>query len=226
MPGLAIGLAKSPGAIRSPAPRLGEHDATAGRWEPRAGSAPAVPSGGEAGRGPLAGVRVLNLGTILAGPMAGTLLAGLGADVVKVEAPAGDAFRETGFVYNRGMRGLAVDLSRPAGQQAFHRLVEQADAVIDNSRLGVSSRLRFDYATLAEMNPRIVTLSIAGFGERGPFAHKPAFDPVLQAMSGMMTAQGGDSDPGFYTIPVNDVAADVTTVLAVLLAIYHRGRSG
>jgi crotonobetainyl-CoA:carnitine CoA-transferase CaiB-like acyl-CoA transferase len=143
-----------------------------------------------------------------------------------VEAPAGDAFRETGFVYNRGMRGLAIDLSRPAGQQAFHKVVQTADAVIDNSRRGVPQRLRFDYATLAEVNPKIVTLSIAGFGERGPFAHKPAFDPVLQAMSGMMSAQGGDSDPGFFTIPVNDVAAAVTTVLAVCLGLYHRNQSG
>ena len=177
-------------------------------------------------RGPLAGVRALDLGTILAGPYAGTLLAGLGADVVKVEAPAGDAFREPGFVYNRGMRGLAIDLSRPAGQQAFHRLVETADVVIDNSRLGVSKRLRVDYATLAEVNPRVITLSVAGFGEHGPYAHKPAFDPVLQAMSGMMTAQGGDGDPGFYTIPVNDVVAAVTAVLAVCLGLYHRGQSG
>jgi crotonobetainyl-CoA:carnitine CoA-transferase CaiB-like acyl-CoA transferase len=176
--------------------------------------------------GPLAGVRVLDLGTILAGPYAGNLLAGLGADVVKVEAPAGDAFRETGFVYNRGMRGLAIDLSRPSGQQAFHELAKTVDIVIDNSRGGVSQRLRFDYATLAEVNPKIITLSIAGFGERGPFSHKPAFDPVLQAMSGMMTAQGGDSDPGFYTIPVNDVAAAVTTVLGVCLGLYHRGQSG
>jgi crotonobetainyl-CoA:carnitine CoA-transferase CaiB-like acyl-CoA transferase len=284
MPGLCIGLAKTPGAVRGPAPRLGEHDATAGRWTPREsppppappslppwgpisprhcageGSGPPVslsppPCRGEAAqprdvgaadicgaappmvgrgggrgvgdsRGPLAGVRALDLGTILAGPYAGTLLAGLGADVVKVEAPAGDAFREPGFVYNRGMRGLAIDLSRPAGQQAFHRLVKTADVVIDNSRLGVSKRLRVDYATLAEVNPRVITLSVAGFGEHGPYAHKPAFDPVLQAMSGMMTAQGGDGDPGFYTIPVNDVVAAVTAVLAVCLGLYHRGQSG
>jgi crotonobetainyl-CoA:carnitine CoA-transferase CaiB-like acyl-CoA transferase len=178
------------------------------------------------GRGPLAGVRALDLGTILAGPYAGTLLAGLGADVVKVEAPAGDAFREAGFVYNRGQRGLAIDLSSVTGQQAFRRLAETVDIVLDNSRLGVSKRLRVDYATLAEVNPRVITLSVAGFGEHGPFAHKPAFDPVLQAMSGMMTAQGGDGDPGFYTIPVNDVVAAVTAVLAVCLGLYHRGPSG
>ena len=178
------------------------------------------------GRGPLAGVKALDLGTILAGPYAGTLLAGLGAEVVKVESPAGDAFRETGFVYNRGMRGLAVDLSKPAGQEAFHRVVETADVVIDNSRLGVPKRLRADYDSLAAVNPGIITLSVAGFGAKGPLAHRPAFDPVLQAMSGMMTAQGGDSDPGFYTIPVNDVVAAVTVVLGVCLALYHRGRSG
>ena len=181
---------------------------------------------GSSGRGPLAGVRALDLGTILAGPYAGALLAGLGADVVKVESPAGDAFRETGFVYNRGMRGLSIDLSKPAGQQAFHRVVETSDIVIDNSRVGVAKRLRADYPSLAEVNPRVITLSVAGFGEHGPLSHRPAFDPVLQAMSGMMTAQGGDSDPGFYTIPVNDVVAAVTVVLGVCLALYHRGQSG
>ena len=245
MPGLCIGLAKTPGTVHAPAPRLGEHNATAGNWKvrrdptpnpsPRRGGEPgnpfSPPLAGEglgvgSGRGPLAGIRALNLGTILAGPYAGTLLAGLGAEVVKVESPAGDAFRETGFVYNRGMRGLSIDLSKPAGQAAFHKVVETADVVIDNSRVGVAKRLRADYASLAEVNPRVITLSVAGFGEHGPLAHRPAFDPVLQAMSGMMTAQGGDSDPGFYTIPVNDVVAAVTVVLGVCLALYHRGQSG
>ncbi|MFN8634005.1 MAG: CoA transferase [Chloroflexota bacterium] len=274
MPGLCIGLEKTPGAVRTPAPRLGEHDGevpsppsplslTAGEGEHAAGAtaagaeasgamaaggainrartigdtaadpvgaqfiAPsAIASDGGEGHGPLAGYKVLDLGTILAGPYAGNLLAGLGADVVKVESPAGDAFRETGFVYNRGMRGLAIDLSKPAGQQAFHKLVETADMVLDNSRQSVSKRLRFDYETLAQVNPAIITLSISGFGEKGPIAHKPAFDPVLQAMSGMMSAQGGDSDPGFFTIPINDVMAAVTSVLAVCLALYHRERGG
>jgi crotonobetainyl-CoA:carnitine CoA-transferase CaiB-like acyl-CoA transferase len=238
MPGLCIGLAKTPGKVRAPAPRLGEHNQTAGRWSSRETLTPALPqreresdsppprTGEGDSRGPLAGVRALDLGTILAGPYAGMLLAGLGADVVKVESPAGDAFRETGFVYNRGMRGLSIDLSKPAGQQAFHRVVESADLVIDNSRVGVAKRLRADYASLVEVNPRVITLSVAGFGEHGPLAHRPAFDPVLQAMSGMMTAQGGDSDPGFYTIPVNDVVAAVTVVLGVCLALYHRGQTG
>jgi crotonobetainyl-CoA:carnitine CoA-transferase CaiB-like acyl-CoA transferase len=169
---------------------------------------------------------VLDLGTILAGPYAGALLAELGADVVKVESPAGDAFRETGFVYNRGMRGLAIDLSRPEGQAAFQEVARRADVVIDNSRQGVLARLKADYATLSAINPSIICLSVAGFGERGPLAPKPAFDPVLQAMSGMMSAQGGDSDPALFTIPINDVAAAATSVLGVCLALYHRTRTG
>jgi crotonobetainyl-CoA:carnitine CoA-transferase CaiB-like acyl-CoA transferase len=152
-------------------------------------------------------------------------LAELGADVVKVESPAGDAFRDTGFVYNRGMRGLAIDLSASAGQAAFHELARHADVVIDNSRQGVLQRLKADYDTLSAVNPRIISLSVAGFGERGPLAHKPAFDPVLQAMSGMMTAQGGDSDPALFTIPINDVTAAATSVLGVCLALYHRART-
>jgi crotonobetainyl-CoA:carnitine CoA-transferase CaiB-like acyl-CoA transferase len=228
MPSLCIGLEQTPGEIRTPAPRLGEHTETAGRWPARPATAPAATTtaDGQQGRGPLAGTRVLDLGTILAGPYAGSLLAGLGADVVKVESPAGDAFRDTGFVYNRGMRGLAIDLRHPDGQRAFHQLVATADVVIDNSRLGVAARLKADYASLAAINPRIVTLSIAGFGERGPEAHRPAFDPVLQAMSGMMKAQGGDSDPAFFTIPINDVVAAVTAVFAVCLGLYQRGISG
>src|SRR5581483_479682 len=233
MPGLCIGLDKTPGEVRVPAPRLGEHDATAGRWAPRAGGPSSNGAGpvhqtapGAAGQGPLAGYRVLDLGTILAGPFAGSLLAGLGADVVKVESPAGDAFRETGFVYNRGMRGLSIDLSKPAGQEALHRLAQTADVVIDNSRLGVARRLKADYDTLRQHNPRIVCLSVAGFGEHGPFAHKPAFDPVLQAMSGIMSAQGNDDDPVLFTIPINDVCAAVTAVLGVALGLFHRARTG
>ena len=224
MPGLCLALSNSPGCVRTPAPRLGEHQDTAGRgWTPRARSA----ATGAADRaGPLAGVRVLDLGAILAGPYAGALLAELGADVVKVEPPAGDAFRETGFVYNRGMRGLSIDLSKEAGQVAFHRLARTADVVIDNSRHGVARRLKADYDTLRAHNPRIVCLSVAGFGEHGPFAHKPAFDPVLQAMSGIMSAQGNDDDPVLFTIPINDVCAAVTSVLGVALGLFHRARTG
>ena len=223
MPGLPLVLTATPGHIRSAAPSLGQHDGDAIDWpaQPRPGSAPS-PSG----HGPLAGYRVLDLGAILAGPYAGALLAELGADVIKVEPLAGDAFRETGFVYNRGQRGLAIDLRSPDAREAFYELVRTADAVVDNSRLGVMERLRIDYASLARVKPDIVTMSVNGFGEQGPMAPKPGFDPVLQAMSGMMAAQGGDSDPVLFAIPVNDIAAATLVVLGVCLGVFHRLRTG
>ncbi|MDQ6674048.1 MAG: CoA transferase [Chloroflexota bacterium] len=237
MPGLPLVLTRTPGVIRAPAPSLGQHGAQAIPWPPRpaprarpnpdAGSGPPRSAQAEhSSGGPLAGFRVLDLGTIVAGPYAGALLAELGADVVKVEAPSGDPFREPGFVFNRGQRGLAIDLSSADARQAFYALVRCADAVVDNSRLGVRERLKIDYATLAQINPRIVTMSVYGFGEHGPLAHKPGFDPVLQAMSGMMTAQGGDSEPVLFTIPVNDIAAATLCVLGVCLGLFHRGASG
>jgi crotonobetainyl-CoA:carnitine CoA-transferase CaiB-like acyl-CoA transferase len=143
-----------------------------------------------------------------------------------VEAPAGDAFREPGFIFNRGQRGLAIDLTSAAARQAFYTLVSDVDAVVDNSRRGVLERLQVDYASLARVNPDIVTMSVTGFGEDGPLASKPGFDPVLQAMSGMMTAQGGDSDPVLFTIAVNDIAAATLAVLGVCLGLFHRERTG
>jgi crotonobetainyl-CoA:carnitine CoA-transferase CaiB-like acyl-CoA transferase len=223
MPGVPLVLTDTPGQVRAPAPTLGQHDGDAIDWpaRPHTGDCP-PPSY----RGPLAGCRVLDLGAILAAPYAGALLAELGADVIKVEPPDGDAFRETGFVYNRGQRGLAVDLRSADARQALYDLVRTADAVVDNSRLGVLERLQVDYASLARVKPDIVTMSVNGFGEQGPMAPMPGFDPVLQAMSGMMSAQGGDSDPVLMTIPVNDIAAATLVVLGVCLGVLHRLRTG
>src|SRR5258708_27580379 len=124
------------------------------------------------------------------------------------------------------MGGLGSELSSAVAREGFYALVRGADAVVDNSRLGVLERLKIDYATLAEINPSIVTMSVNGFGERGPFAAKPGFDPVLQAMGGMMAAQGGDSDPVLFTIPVNDIAAATLSVLGVCLGLFHRLTTG
>ncbi|HEX8968240.1 MAG TPA: CoA transferase, partial [Chloroflexota bacterium] len=223
MPGVPLVMTESPGSIRMPAPRLGQHDQSFRPW-PRRPTGSGVPT--TSPRGPLAGYRVLDVGTILAGPYAGALLAELGADVIKVEAPVGDPFRETGFIYNRGQRGLAIDLSTPASREAFYALVRTADVVVDNARLGVTERLRIDYANLEQVKPDIITLSISGFGQDGSLAAKPGFDPVLQAMSGMMRAQGGECDPVLFTIPINDVAAATLAVLGVCMGIFHRERSG
>jgi crotonobetainyl-CoA:carnitine CoA-transferase CaiB-like acyl-CoA transferase len=223
MPGVPLIMTETPGGVRVAAPTLGQDNATAVPWPPCA-----APSGAPTSSrtGPLSGYRVLDLGTILAGPYAGALLTELGADVIKVETPAGDAFRETGFTYNRGQRGLAINLTSPEAREAFYAVARTADAVLDNSRLGVLTRLGIDYASLKQVRPDIVTLSVNGFGEEGMLAIKPGFDPVLQAMSGMMTAQGGDCDPVLFTIPVNDITAATVAVFGVCLGLLHRERCG
>ncbi len=179
------------------------------------------------GRGPLDGVRVLDLGAIIAGPFAASLLAELGADVIKVEPLTGDSFRGPGFAaYNKGQRGVALDLQRPEGRRALLDLAATADVVVDNYRPGVLGRLGLRHADLSVVNPSIITLTVTGFGEGGPLGQEPGFDPVLQAMSGMMRAQGGDGDPVFFTVPVNDVTAAASGALTVVLALLHRQRTG
>jgi crotonobetainyl-CoA:carnitine CoA-transferase CaiB-like acyl-CoA transferase len=220
MPANPLVLTRSPNPAPRPAPRLGQDDAPAWPPQPAAGAEPPAQAG------PLAGLRVLDLGTILAGPLAGCLLAELGADVLKVEPPTGDSFRDLGFTYNRGMRSLAIDLREPRGHDAFAALVRRADVVIDNYRPGVLGRLGIDHATLERLRPGIVTISITGFGEGGPLSREPGFDPILQALSGMMNAQGGDGEPVFHTIAVNDVAAAALVVLGICQALFHRSRTG
>ncbi|MQA93605.1 MAG: CoA transferase [Streptosporangiales bacterium] len=223
MPGVPIVLTGTPGSVQAPAPRLAEHEDDLPDWDPRpqpTGNPPA------AAAGPLAGYQVLDLGAILAGPYAGSLLAELGASVIKVEPPAGDSFRVRGFTFNRGMRGLAIDLRADRGKDAFYRLAEHSDVVIDNYRPGVLDRLKIDYGTLSRVNPEIVTVSLTGFGEGGPMSDLPGFDPILQAASGMMTAQGGDHEPVFYTIAINDVASAVLTTFSVTAALLHRQATG
>jgi crotonobetainyl-CoA:carnitine CoA-transferase CaiB-like acyl-CoA transferase len=180
------------------------------------------------GSGPLHGIRVLDLGTVLAGPYAGQLLASLGADVIKVEAPKGDEFRVRGYVVNRGQRDLAIDLRDPDGYQAFGRLVRDSDVVLDNFRPGVPGRLRVDLESLRAFNPDIVTTSITGYGGIGPMGTLPGYDPVIQAVSGIMRAMGGDAEPVFSTVAVNDVTVACLAALGACAALYQRftGRGG
>lgn len=218
MPGHPVALTGTP--VRTARPRtLAAADVA---WSPRAEPDASVGDGSRPpGRGPLAGHRVLDLGTVLAGPYAGMLLAELGAEVVKVEPPTGDAFRVRGHPHNRGQRSLAVDLRAPEGYAALLRLVQRADIVIDNFRPGVLERLRLRHDDLAAVRPDIVTVSITGYGDVGPLAGRPGFDPVLQAMSGMMAAQGGPSAPVFSTLAVNDVTAACASALGAVAALYH-----
>lgn len=198
------------------------------RWTERGSDAPPIPGDETPARGPLAGIRVLDLGTVLAGPYAGMLLAALGADVVKVETVKGDEMRVRGYGIARGQRGLAVDLRDPLGYDAFLRLVGVSDVVLDNNRPGVLSRLRLDDATLRETNADVVTTSITGYGEGGPLGAQPGYDPVVQALTGMMTAQGGRDEPVFSTLAINDVAVACLAALGTCAALYQRavGRGG
>jgi len=226
MPGVAAKLERTPGAVvRLPTPATEDEIAAFS-------AAPARRAPGAARKSaPLAGVRVLDLGTVIAGAYAASILANFGADVVKVESPEGDPFRSGGggFInYNRGKRGLGLDLKAPKGRALFLDLAKGADVVLDNYRLGVRERLGVDYAALAAVNPRIISCSANTYGSKGSDARQPGFDAVLQAMSGQMAAQGGGpgDDPVFHSIPVNDVATAALTSFAIIAALYARERTG
>ncbi|MGH3302084.1 MAG: CoA transferase, partial [Streptosporangiaceae bacterium] len=223
MPGNPVLLSATPALPTRPAPQLGTPGAAMPDW-------PAQPAPGNAApadaAGPLAGTRVLDAGVVLAGPYAGTLLAELGADVVKVEIPEGDSFRQHGFPYIRGQRGLAIDLRAEKGRAVFLELARSADVVIDNYRPGVAERLGVTYEQLRPHKPDIISMSVTAFGEIGPLRLDAGFDTILQAMSGIMTAQGGEGEPVMLTLAVNDTAAAALTALGACLALFHRARTG
>jgi len=221
MPAPSTRFSATPASIRA----LPQAVEVAPAWEPR----PASASASEATGGPLAGVRVLNLGTVIAGAYAGTILGQLGAEVVKIESRDADPFRSDGsqfLAYNRGVRALGLDLKTDAARELFLDLARDADVVIDNYRLGVRGRLGIDYAALKAVNPRIISCSINAYGETGPRAALPGFDPLLQAEGGMMASQGGEGDPILYTIAVNDIATAATVAGAVIAALNARERTG
>lgn len=222
MAGIPINLTRTPGRVRGPAPRLG---ADTGKVLVRA--APARPDGVPRVRpGPLSGFRVLDMGTFVAGPYCGSLLAELGADVVKVEPLTGEPFRHTGYTFNRGMRSVAMDLQNPQATAAFYEMVKISDVVIDSLRPGVTRKLGIDFDKLNALKDGVLTVSLSAYGEGGPLSALPGVDMVLQAMSGMMTLQGGDDEPVANTIAIIDVTTAALCVLSTVLGLYHRERTG
>jgi CoA:oxalate CoA-transferase len=188
--------------------------------------------------GPLAGVRVLDLTWVLSGPYAAMTLCDLGAEVIKVERPPyGDIARTTGpflgeesayFIsINRGKRSVALDLRTPEGKDAFLRLVEQVDVVLENFTPGVMAKLGLDYETLAARNPRLIMCSVSGFGQTGPDRDLPALDIIVQGMGGVMSITG---EPGGRPVrpglSLGDIAAGLYAAIAVLAALHERERSG
>ena len=188
--------------------------------------------------GPLAGLRVLDLTWILAGPYASMVLCDLGAEVVKVERPPdGDVARTTGpFVnnesayfqsINRGKRSIAIDLRGERGKSLFLDLVEKADVVMENFRPGAMERLGLGYADLAKRNPRIVYAATSGFGQTGPQREKPALDIVVQGMGGVMSITGyPDGPPARVGTSVGDISAGLYTAIGILAALREREASG
>ncbi|MGH8887967.1 MAG: CaiB/BaiF CoA transferase family protein [Egibacteraceae bacterium] len=196
--------------------------------------------------GPLAGVRVLDLTRALAGPYATLMLADAGADVVKVERPgSGDdsrgwgppfahpphcpELRESAYFLsvNRGKRSIVVDVKTPEGMARLRGLIRQADVLVENFRPGVMERLGLGTLALAELNPRLVTLSITGFGEGGPDGHRPGFDQIVQGEGGLMSLTGpAGGTPTNVGVPIADILAGTFGAFGVVAALAERARSG
>jgi crotonobetainyl-CoA:carnitine CoA-transferase CaiB-like acyl-CoA transferase len=179
-------------------------------------------------RPPLDGIRVVDLTSYIAGSYAATMLADLGAEVLKIESLEGDSFRELpGFhAWNRGKRSVSVNLKLPDGVGVVRRLAREADVVMENMRPGVADRLGVGEAALRALNPRLVYCSTTAFGSTGPYVDRPGFDPVLQGMSGIMALQGFGGSPQYLRIAVVDYYAAALTAQGVLAALLVRERTG
>ena len=189
-----------------------------------------------AARGPLTGIRVLDLSTVVSGPLCTQILGDLGADVVKVETPRGDITRMMGPPFkagltplfaqvNRNKRSIAIDLKQADGQAVVQRLARDADVLVENYRPGVTERLNLGYETLAAANPRLIYVAISGFGPDGPYRDFPAYDMVIQAMSGFAPIQG-DGEPRLIRNIMADKASGMTATYAVMAALFQRERNG
>ena len=187
--------------------------------------------------GPLDGIKVLDLCSYLAGPYGCTLLADLGADVIKIESPQGDMLRqfpsslagESRFFLgtNRGKRALALDLKQPEGLAVLHRMVATADVLVENFRPSVPARLGIDYPRLRAINPRLIYAGLTGYGDEGPLSDKGGFDQVLQCLSGMAVFQGGGADkPQLVLGSVVDYFTSALLAFGVTAALYRRERGG
>ena len=193
---------------------------------------------------PLAGVRVLELARILAGPWAGQLLADLGADVVKVERPeSGDVTRSWGPPFiaaadgtstaayfhacNRGKRSIAIDFETPEGRETVLRLARNADVVIENYKLGGLAKYGLDEASIRAVNPGIIYCSITGFGQTGPYAPRAGYDYIVQGMGGVMSLTGEpDGEPQKIGVAFADIFTGLYSVIGVLSALRRRDRDG
>lgn len=188
--------------------------------------------------GPLSGLRVVDLTQALAGPYATQILGDLGAEVIKVETPEGDITRrlpphfigkESAYYLsvNRNKHSIAIDLKAEAGKTLMRDLCAASDAVIENFRPGVLDRLGLSYAGLSAAKPGLIWCSISGFGQEGPYRDRPAYDMIVQAMSGSMSITGEPNGPAVRSgVPLGDIAAGLYAVIGLLAALEERRRTG
>ena len=190
--------------------------------------------------GPLEGVRVIEFTEIIAGPVSGVMLSDLGADVIKIEPPWGDPWRDGGgpfaehesrafIAVNRGKRSIQLDLTKSDGRAAAHRLVENADIVVTNHRPDVPAKLGIDYDTLSSINPRIIYAEASAYGLKGPYAGGPGYDVLAQAFSGIIQSEGimwRGVPRMIRTTPFVDFTTGYAIVQSVCAALYHREKSG
>jgi crotonobetainyl-CoA:carnitine CoA-transferase CaiB-like acyl-CoA transferase len=191
-------------------------------------------------KGPLDGVKVVELSHVMAGPVCGLMLADMGADVVKVERmPNGDDTRRTVppkvgdesaafMMMNRNKRGIAVDLKSESGKKVLHRLLESADVITENYSYGALDRLGFGFTALKEKYPRLIYCSISGFGRSGPYAARGGFDLIAQGMSGLMsiTGEGPGRPPVKVGAPITDITSGIIAAMGILAALHARTQTG
>ncbi|HZN53597.1 MAG TPA: CoA transferase [Methylomirabilota bacterium] len=177
---------------------------------------------------PLDGILVVDLTSYIAGSYAAMQLADLGASVIKVEALEGDSFRELPgfFGWNRGKRSIAVNLKTSEGSRIVHRLAERADVVMENMRPGVAERLGVGYERLSAINPRLVYSSVTAFGSSGPDCDRPGFDPIFQALGGLMTLQGFGGPPVYLRTAPTDYYTAALATQGIISALFARERTG
>jgi len=186
----------------------------------------------------LKGVRILDLTRILAGPYGTMLLADMGAEVIKVEAPEGDETRKWGppfigndatyyFSINRNKKGICLDLKKKEALDILYKLVEKSDVVVENFAPGVTDRLKIDYNTLSQLNPKLVYASMTAYGYGGPWSSKPGFDMINQSMSGLLHITGHkDGEPAKVGVAITDIVTGLTLINGILAALYERNFTG
>ena len=192
-----------------------------------------------AATGPLTGMKVIELAHIMAGPVCGLMLADMGADVIKVEKPQGDDSRRfvppqiegesaAYMMMNRNKRGIALNLKDPSARDVLHKLLSDADVVIENYRLGTMERLGLGYDDLAAINPRLIYCEISGFGRTGPYAERGGFDLIAQGMAGLMsiTGEGPGRPPVKVAAPISDINAGILAAMGVSAAYANALKTG